>query len=105
VGDLSEPRWYVSRRSVIVAGMEYRVEGTSAWSVAALEPGTLGDTARWMLDLEDAERDARWRRRWWQTHPPDPAGRLVWRPAPTLPARPWRWLLGAWYVARFLRGR
>lgn len=59
--------WYVSRAVRLPSGGYFVVEGTDPWNRLALEPGLVGEHARWWLKTRTKYQ------RWplFRLHPPD----------------------------------
>jgi hypothetical protein len=71
--------WYVSRRAIKMRDGTYiEVEGIDPWNTYALEPGFLGEHARWWLKLQQ-KYDRRWKAwKLWQIMPPPPISTMRW---------------------------
>lgn len=59
--------WYVSRPVPLWDGDYFVVEGTDPWNRHALEPGVLGEHARWWLKLQQKHQ----RLPWWRIDFPE----------------------------------
>lgn len=91
--------WYVSR-SVRIGDRIVRIEGIDPWVKLAMEPGWVGEHARWWLELRG--RHQRWP--WWQPPPPRLYElRFYDVKPPSVVEFSAGWALTAWAVVRMLR--
>jgi hypothetical protein len=101
--------WYVSR-TIRLGDHELAVEGEDPWNAYALEPGFMGEQARWWLDLQRKRYHRQFMRSFWSalTMPVDSrVSRLRYRPIPTPTAaeRAAARVLAAWVLWSVLRAR